>query len=193
MHQQADDAAALLDALAAAPAIVIGRSQGGEIAVDLALRYPDRVRALALLEGGGLSLSAPLMQWVADLDARIFAAADEDPNSVAETYLRGVLGDAGWEGMPEPVTEIFVANGPAILAEERGGLLDVTVDQLGTIDRPTLLVAAAESPPAFAEATNVVAARHPAGEGRVGRRRAPDRCGAPGRPRVRRRGSCRAS
>ena len=161
MHQQADDAAALIDALAAAPAIVIGRSQGGEIAVDLALRYPDRVRALALLEGGGLSLSAPLMQWVADLDARIFAAADEDPSSVAETYLRGVLGMRAGRRCPSQVKEIFVANGPAILAEERGGLLDVTVDQLGTIDRPTLLVAAAESPPAFAEATNVVAAAIP--------------------------------
>ena len=54
VHQHADDAAALIDALAAAPAIVIGRSYGGEIAVDLALRYPDRVRALALLEGGGM-------------------------------------------------------------------------------------------------------------------------------------------
>jgi esterase len=53
VHEHADDAAALIDALAAAPAIVIGRSYGGEIAVDLALRYPDRVRALALLEGGG--------------------------------------------------------------------------------------------------------------------------------------------
>ena len=34
----ADAAAALLDALDAAPAVVIGRSQGGEVAVDLALR-----------------------------------------------------------------------------------------------------------------------------------------------------------
>src|SRR5262245_55724875 len=53
-REHTDDAAALIDALGAAPAIVIGRSHGGEIAVDLALRYPDRVRALALLEGGGL-------------------------------------------------------------------------------------------------------------------------------------------
>ena len=56
VHQHTDDAAALLQALDAAPAIVIGRSQGGEIAVDLALRYPEHVRALALLEGGGLAL-----------------------------------------------------------------------------------------------------------------------------------------
>lgn len=50
VHEQADDAAALIDALVAAPAIVIGRSYGGAIAVDLALRYPDRVRALVLLK-----------------------------------------------------------------------------------------------------------------------------------------------
>ena len=49
VHEQADDAAALIDALAASKAIVIGRSYGADIVVDLALRYPDRVRALALL------------------------------------------------------------------------------------------------------------------------------------------------
>ena len=37
---QADDAAALLDALAARPAVVIARSYGGAVAIELALRYP---------------------------------------------------------------------------------------------------------------------------------------------------------
>ena len=50
VHQHADDAAELIEALDAAPAIVIGRSYGGETAIDLALRYPERVRALVLLE-----------------------------------------------------------------------------------------------------------------------------------------------
>src|ERR671923_619489 len=38
--EHADDAAALLVALAAAPAVVIGRSYGGAVATDLALRHP---------------------------------------------------------------------------------------------------------------------------------------------------------
>ncbi len=160
-HQHTDDAAALIDAVDAAPAIVIGRSQGGEIAVDLALRYPDRVRALALLEGGGLSLSESLTRWLADLDGQVFAAADADMDTVGETMLRSVVDDAGWEGLPEAVKEIFTANGPAIVAEHRGGLLDVSVEQLGTIAQPTLLLGATDSGPAFAEATNIMAGAMP--------------------------------
>ena len=161
VHQHADDAAALLDELAAAPAIVIGRSQGGEIAVDLALRYPDRVRALALLEGGGLSLGRAAAQWIADLGEQIYAAAEADMDTVGETMLRIVLGDAGWEGLPEPVQQMFVVNGPAIVAEHRGGLLEASAEQLRTIAQPTLLVAGKDSPTAFAEATNLTAAAMP--------------------------------
>ena len=158
---QTDDAAALIDALAATPAIVIARSHGGEIAVDLALRYPERVRALALLEGGGLLLSEAFRGWLAGFHERIFAAADADASSVGETMLRGVLGDAGWEATPEPVREVFKANGPAIVAEERGGLLDVSAEQLASIDRPTLLVGAKDSSPEFAEVTRLMAEAMP--------------------------------
>ena len=160
--QHADDAAALLDALAATPAIVIGRSQGGEIAVDLALRYPDRVRALALLEGGGMALSEAFVEWEAKLARRVEAAAEIDVGTVAETMFRAVLGDAGWEGLPASVRQIFVANGPAILAEFRGGSLDVDAEQLAAIERPTLLVAAKSSPPEFADVIRVVAEAIPA-------------------------------
>lgn len=159
VHQHADDAAALIDALGAAPAVVIGRSHGGEIAVDLALRYPERVRALALLEGGGLSLGETMRQWIAELDERLYAAAERDIDAVGETMLRGVLGDEAWEQLPQTVREIFTANGPAILAES--GPLDVTAEQLGDIELPTLIVAAKDSPPAFAETTALLAAAMP--------------------------------
>jgi pimeloyl-ACP methyl ester carboxylesterase len=161
VHQQTEDAAALIDALDAAPAIVIGRSYGGEIAIDLALRYRDRVRALALLEGGGFALSEAARRWEAELEEQVLAVREVDTCTVSEKHLRNVLGDGGWEGLPEPVKQMFIANGPAIVAELRGGPLDVVPEQLGTIVQPALLVAAKDSPAAFAEVTELVAAAIP--------------------------------
>ena len=68
--EHADDAAALLDALSAAPAIVIGRSYGGTVAADLALRHPDRVRALVLLEPDASRELAPAAAAWVDVIAR---------------------------------------------------------------------------------------------------------------------------
>ena len=160
VHEQADDAAALIDALAASGAIVIGRSYGADIAVDLALRYPDRVRALALLEGLE-STSEAGKRWLTGLNERVFAAADVDLSRVAETLHREVLGDAVWEGWPEPAKQMFVANGPAIVAELRGGLPEVRPEVLGSITQPTLLVTGKDSLPVFAEATHALAAAMP--------------------------------
>ena len=157
VHQHADDAAALIDALDASPAIVIGRSYGGETAIDLALRYPDRVRALALLEAALLSMSDEATRWGSALGRSVFAAAEEDMSSVGETFLRTVVGDETWEGFPEPAKQMFRANGPAIVAEMRGGSLNIDQDLLGTIGVPTLLVGGKDSPPAFAEVTNLMA------------------------------------
>ena len=157
VHQHADDAAALIDALGAAPAIVIGRSYGGETAVDLALRYPDRVRALVLLEAALLSLSEAAARWASQLEQQVFAAAEADMSTVAETFLCAVLGDGAWEAFPEPAKRMFTANGPAIVAELRGGFLEVDAAELDTIVHPTLLVAGEDSPPAFAEITNRIA------------------------------------
>jgi esterase len=159
VSEQADDAAALLAALDAIPAVVVGRSYGGTIALDLATRYPDRVRALVLLEPGAFPLAPevrPFMEGTADRVRR--AVAEHGVGAVAEAVLRVVLHDEGWEALPAGTKARLAENGPAILAEmsERIDLIDPAeyARRLAQITQPTLVVAAASSPPPFRQMTD---------------------------------------
>jgi esterase len=161
VHEQADDAAALIDALGAVPAVVIGRSYGGAIAVDLALRYPDRVRALVLVEGDVPAVSPAAAREWAELEEQLVAAAEVEPSRAAEELMTVVLGDGGWERLPAEVREILGGNGPALVAELRGGYPDVTPAQLATIEQPTLFVGAAGSAFDYRETADALAAAMP--------------------------------
>lgn len=66
-----DDASALLDALGATPAVVVGRSTGGEIALELAHRCPDRVKALVLLEPAVFAVDPAAIAWAGRLRLRV--------------------------------------------------------------------------------------------------------------------------
>jgi esterase len=158
--EHADDAAALLVALAAAPAVVIGRSYGGTVATDLALRYPDRVRALVLLEGDAPRELAPATaEWVDALADRLHhVAAQAGVDAVAEALIGEVLGESAWRSFPEELRRILIQNGPAILAEVHGDWWPAAdAAALAAIEQPTLLVAATDSRPELREPTEALA------------------------------------
>lgn len=72
----ADDAHALLAHLGRAPAIVVGASLGAAVALELALRHPAAVRALALLSPPFVAdarLRAVLASWPDAAEARVRA------------------------------------------------------------------------------------------------------------------------
>jgi pimeloyl-ACP methyl ester carboxylesterase len=154
--EHADDAAALLDSLSAAPAIVIGRSYGGEVALDLALRYHEKVKAMALLEPASLSLTSEGRAWLQALADKVLTAAATDISSVAEVFLREVVDDEAWAAFPDGMKNMFRGNGPAILAELRGGPLELTVEEMGAIEQPALMVSAKDSPEAFRRVDRLV-------------------------------------
>jgi pimeloyl-ACP methyl ester carboxylesterase len=156
--EQADDAAALLDSLGASAAVVIGRSYGGAVAIDLALRYPDQVRALALLEPDALGLSPAGLEWTKEWSGRLREVAERDGvDAVYEALVTEFFGEGAWASFPEEAQLVLTRNGPALLAE-----LDYVNQEMpdaaayATIEVPALVVEASESPPEqreMAEAT----------------------------------------
>ena len=164
VREHADDAAALLDALEASPAIVIGRSYGGTVAADLALRHPDRVQALVLLEPDAPRELAPAAAaWVDALAERLRAVAAADGvDAVPEALITEVAGSDAWRAFPDDVRRLVAGNGPALLAELAGEWwLEADAAALAAIEQPTLLIMAADSPPEFHEAAEALAAAIP--------------------------------
>ena len=158
----ADDAAALLDALDAAPAVVIGRSYGGEVATDLALRYPDRVRALVLLEGAPATLSPAAQRWNRAFAERMRAvAARAGADAVGEALIGEVAGADTWRSLPGGLQRMFAHNGPAILAELAGVWRAAAAAAIAAIEQPVLLVGAADSLPEFRDPNDAMAAALP--------------------------------
>lgn len=158
-----EDASALIRALGAAPAILIGRSYGGEVALGLALRHPDVVSALVLLEPATFSLDPEADAWAKELRRKVGDAAAHDPRSVGETFLRTVLGDAVWDSFKPDVKRRYADDGPAIAAEVGGASSGVTEQDLARIPIPTLVVAAERSPGPFGHVAARVAAAIPSG------------------------------
>lgn len=156
--EHADDAAALLDALDAAPAVVIGRSYGGTVAMDLALRYPDRVRALVALESDAPRELAPRTAAWIDGIAELIAGAQ----TPGEVLIDGIYEDGAWGAIPDELRSILTDNGPALRAELRGEWwLDADADKLASLRQPTLLVTANDSRPELREPMEALAAALP--------------------------------
>ena len=165
------DALALLDGLDASPAVIIGRSTGGQIALRLASRHPNRVTALVLLEPALFTIDPAAAEWAARLRNAVLQATAEDPAMAAEVVIRTALGDQDWEQLPSELAAMISQTSPAVLAEIAGrGLdlsadpLELTADDLSAIDRPTLLVSAEDSPSALRAVNASLAAALPQAE-----------------------------
>lgn len=162
--EHADDAAALIDALGAAPAVIIGRSYGATVATDLALRSSERVRALVLLEGDAPRELAPAVAESVDgLTRRLLeVAARAGVDAVAEALITEVAGADAWLAFPPEIRQVLKGNGPAILAELQGEWwLNADAAALATVRQRVLLVAAADSPAEFRQPVEALATALP--------------------------------
>jgi pimeloyl-ACP methyl ester carboxylesterase len=145
------DAAALLDTLATSPAVVVGISVSATIAIDLALRRPDLVRAVVAHESPWrASRQLPTVAQLAAF-SRVgwLLARGRHPEAVA-VFLRYAYsyrdGGTAWEGFPEDWRRAAAENAPAALADFRiavGGY--PSAEDLATMQKPVLCTYGARS------------------------------------------------
>jgi 3-oxoadipate enol-lactonase len=120
--RRVDDLLAVLDAFGAERATLVGNSQGGQIALDLAVTHPDRVAALVQLASGIGGLDVPMsprdeaveeryeevdqagdVEALTDFELALWGAGVEQPverlSPELRAFLRPMFADAN-EGRP---------------------------------------------------------------------------------------------
>jgi pimeloyl-ACP methyl ester carboxylesterase len=110
-----DDLFAVIDGR---PAVVVGHSYGGTLAIGAALRAEGRGLILAV------AAYEPPMPWLGSWATRggtragrMPAPVDETPGDAAEKFFRRMVGDSAWDRLPERTKEERRADGEALAAE----------------------------------------------------------------------------
>jgi pimeloyl-ACP methyl ester carboxylesterase len=114
---QADDAAALIEALGITPSVVFGTSGSGNILLELVTRRPEVVRAAVVHEP---ALIAVLPEENAGDDAfqAMLELASRDPRAAMDVFARHHTSDETFEGLDADLRERCLANGANFFANE---------------------------------------------------------------------------
>lgn len=103
----------LVGLLAGRSAVLIGHSYGGNVALATAARHPELVAGVVIYE-------TPLSWepwWPGTTAGASAIKAAGKPDEAAEAFMRRLIGDARWEGLPERTRQARRAEGRALVDE----------------------------------------------------------------------------
>lgn len=150
------------------PALLIGHSFGGTLALRQALEAPDSVRGLVLIEPVLFAAAADTPELAAHSEAEqpLRVAFERGDLAEAARIFFALNGDeAGWHAMPGAARAVMIRQmamidaAHPVLMEDSAGLL--APGRMASFDKPVLVLAGAQSPPVFPAAARAVAARLP--------------------------------
>ncbi len=173
-EEQADDAAALLDALGVGPAAVFGTSSGGNFALWLLVRHPEAVRGVILHEPGLYALVDDFDAVRAPVRALVQEAMEGGgPAAAVERLWCYVAGDVdAWNRLAPALRERMCATASTLFGVELGTYELSLPDEetLTSLAAPVRLLVSEDSLPFYAEIA-----------GRLGERLGVDVATTPGR------------
>lgn len=164
--EHVDDVAAVIDTLVGAPAIVIGNSGGGVLALEVARRHPEHVSALVLAEPAWRTALTPSAGATWALTRTFATWLVRGPERAATIFYRWATGyvDGGnqFDAYPEQWRATALGHARSTLRE----LLQLLIPRpssrsLRTIDVPTTVIIGGRGRPVFRRTARAVAARVP--------------------------------
>ena len=167
MSIHTDDAAAILEDLHAAPAVVVGTSAGAAIAVDLAVRRPDLVEAVVAHEfPWRFSRHVPAVSQLAALVKIGWLALRGRESEAAETLLRSAYayrdGGSAWDAFPEDWRQTGRENAKAALQDFRNSIgVYPSAKDLATVETPVVCTYGVRSPDSMSRLVRSLAAAIP--------------------------------
>lgn len=112
-HQVADLLQVIGEAGAGAPSVVVGHSYGGNVGLAAAERHPDLIAGVIVYE----SPLSWLDWWPGTTAGGEARAWSHDPADAAERFMRRLVGDERWDGLPPATREARRREGAALVAE----------------------------------------------------------------------------
>ena len=161
--EQANDAAALLDALGTGPAAVFGTSSGGNFALCMSIRHPEAVRGAILHEPGLYALVDDFDAVRAPIRALVEKARESGgPSAAVERFWCYVVeDDDGWNRLAPALRERLRATASTLFDIELGTYELYLPDEetLAAIAAPVRLLVSEDSLSFFAEIAGRLAER----------------------------------
>ncbi len=155
------DLVAYLDARGIVAADLVGVSFGAVLALETAARFPGRVRSVVAFEPpyGPLADDATRAEFRRVADATVRSHRERGAAGAAETFLRGVAGDAAWNRLGPRSRAHLKREGDGALAD--GTLVGLRPDGLASIAVPVLVLTAGASEPFYVPIADALARRIP--------------------------------